>query len=321
MKIQFKNYTYFDGRPDKQVVSYGLTKNPDRYRYGDTTTRYKYQRRIDYLLDEEIRDKYDKYKFDENKFNTLIKDRRYEESAQYAEQYHFSDPEVQKEHEHDIINLRKNGRILGAIYSRIDNADDLKQIEFYDNVFVDGGLESINSSDYTKEFERIKNKIGMSLASSNLTETDYRTNNTIGVVFEPQKQYGIFGIDWLARDNPYTIDYFYETSGLTEQELKEAGVDVIKKDGSVELKFDKSNKYANRILYNVPTAKRVGDSGTLIGAGDHMPTVVAYNENGKFTAQSHINEFKNFIDSTKQNQLGLLLQLCTYTQPYHLHNF
>ena len=115
MKVNFGNYIFFDNVADNKTIS--ATNNSSAKQYA----------------------------FDETKFNNLIANRQYNDAADYAAQFHFSDPKVQKEHENDIINLRREGRVLGAIYGKIHNDIDLKKVEFYDKVFVDGGLEQLNT--------------------------------------------------------------------------------------------------------------------------------------------------------------------------------
>ena len=116
MKINFGNYTYFDDKPDGVNIS----KESTNYTFAYTQS----------------------HRFDENKFNKLVANRQYSDAADYASQFHFSDPETQKAHESDIINLRRSGRVLGAVYGRVQDPIDLAKITFADKVFTDGGLES-----------------------------------------------------------------------------------------------------------------------------------------------------------------------------------
>ena len=134
MKIGFGNYTYFDPNAD------------DKKTYKTATYAQKQQ-----------------YAFNQDKFNQFIANRQYNDAADYAAMFHFSDPKTQKEHENDIINLRRNGRILGAIYSRIDDPNALAQIEFYDKVFVDGGLEQLTGNAYADQFAEYKKRLGSSI--------------------------------------------------------------------------------------------------------------------------------------------------------------
>lgn len=225
MKISFGNYTYFDPNADDKTT-YNTANDAQKQKYG----------------------------FNQTYFNQLIGNRQYNDAADYAAQYHFNDPKIQREHENDIINLRRNGRILGAIYSRIDDPNKLAQIEFYDKVFVDGGLEQLSGNDYVDKFAEYKRELGSTI-DYNITGPNAATNEAtkLEITFQPKTR-KFLGIDWLAPDNENNIDNFYANSGLSEQDLKANGVEVIHKDGKTSLRFDKSNALANKIIHNVPSS-------------------------------------------------------------------
>lgn len=254
MKVNFGNYIFFDNVADNKTIS--ATNNSSAKQYA----------------------------FDETKFNNLIANRQYNDAADYAAQFHFSDPKVQKEHENDIINLRREGRVLGAIYGKIHNDIDLKKVEFYDKVFVDGGLEQLNTSnknasdynEYAEQFIDYKRKLGSTIENGEIKDEATR----LSITFEPEKQYGIFGIDWLAKDNKNNIDNFYAQSGLNEQQLKAAGVKIIHKDNKTTLDFDKSNKFANQIIFNLPKdSRRMGD--TPFRTSGKNVSIVGYTSKGE----------------------------------------
>ena len=254
MKVNFGNYIFFDNIADNKTIS--ATNNSSAKQYA----------------------------FDETKFNNFIANRQYNDAADYAAQFHFSDPKVQKEHENDIINLRREGRVLGAIYGKIHNDIDLKKVEFYDKVFVDGGLEQLNTSnknasdynEYAEQFIDYKRKLGSTIENGEIKDEATR----LSITFEPEKQYGLFGIDWLAKDNKNNIDNFYAQSGLNEQQLKAAGVKIIHKDNKTTLDFDKSNKLANQIIFNLPKdSRRMGDT-PLRTSGKNV-SIVGYTAKGE----------------------------------------
>ena len=268
MKIGFGNYTYFDPNAD------------DKKTYKTATDTQKQQ-----------------YAFNQEKFNQLIANRQYNDAADYAAMFHFSDPKTQKEHENDIINLRRNSRVLGAIYSRIQDPDKLAQIEFYDKVFIDGGLEQLKNNKYAEEFIEAKKRLG-SKVDYNSFGYDFveKEANKLEVEFQPETK-TLFGIDWLVRDNNNTIDNFYTTSGITEQELKTNNVEVIHKDGKTLLRFDKTNALANKILYNLyaPGGSQDAIAGnndkTYITGIDEEGNPIGYNRN-ILTIQNLIKDAK-----------------------------
>ena len=270
MKIKFNKYTYFDPNADDNNV----------YETANETQKQQYA-------------------FNQEKFNQLIANRQYNDAADYAAKFHFSDPKTQREHENDIINLRRNGRILGAIYSKIDDPDALAQIEFYDKVFVDGGLEQLTGNKYVDEFIEYKKRLG-SLVEHNTIGPDIvkKEATRLSITFQP-KQRTFLGIDWIAKDNKNNIDNFYEQSGLTEQQLKTSGVTVIHKDGKTTLEFDKSNKLANQIIFNLPDDMyQLGDSP--ISTGGNNVSIVGYDSKGQIAGHNRSHKgIKNLINSAK----------------------
>ena len=264
MKINFGNYTYFDGKTNG-IIYQGTP--------GATATG--------------------KWAFDENKFNQLISNRQYNDAADYASQFHFNDPETQKAHENDIINLRRNGRVLGAIYGRVQDPTDLAKITFADNVFVDGGLERSGNNNLNTAFENIKSKIGSTVdENGNVVNEAY----TLEIIFEP-KTNKLLGIDWLMPDNDNNIENFYKNSGLNANTLRDNGVQVINKDGRTILRFDKSNPLANKILYKTPVVLNTnfGDLDRPMLA--NKPTkIIGYNKKGEVTGETDdLREFDSFI--------------------------
>ena len=264
MKINFDNYTYFDGKADG-IIYQGIP--------GATASG--------------------KWAFDENKFNQLISNRQYNDAADYAAQFHFNDPETQKAHENDIINLRRNGRVLGAIYGRVKDPTDLAKITFADNVFIDGGLERSGNNNLNTAFENIKSKIGSTVDENGNVVNEA---STLEIIFEPKKN-KLLGIDWLMPDNDNNIENFYKNSGLNVNTLRDNGVQVINKDGRTILRFDKSNPLANKILYKTPVVlnTRFGDLDRRILA--NKPTkIVGYNKKGEVTGETDdLREFDSFI--------------------------
>ena len=247
MKISFGNYSYYDPTK-KSVVPQGDGAN--------------------------------KYKFNNSLFQQLIAHRQYQDAADYASKYHFDDPATQRAHENDILNLRREGRKIAAVYGRIDDADKLNKISFLDNVFVDGGLEQISDNPYAERFASFKEHLGSTHKKGLIGYTDEidKEATAISFTFAPEKQ-KLFGIDWLAKDNTTkSIEAFYANSGLNEAALKSAGVEITHKDGFTTIKFDKSNPLANKIIYNAIPSTSGGDIG---GGSDYNIKLKGYTADGK----------------------------------------
>lgn len=290
MKINFGSYTYFDGNPSNGI--HQGTKG-----VGETG----------------------QFAFDKEKFNSLIANRQYNDAADYASQFHFSDPATQRAHENDIINLRRNGRVLGAIYGQVKNPEDLAKIVFADKVFTDGGLESstFGSSDgdgdiyksslrsYYDQLEQYKARIGSKINYSAFGHEIEQEASILEVTFQPQKQ-TFLGVDWLAKDNDNNIDNFYAISGLSKKQLADAGVQIINKDDKTTLKFDKSNPLANKILYYTDTKagrNRIGDVPVLELGGNRPAIVRGYDKNGNELGFGEgLDAFKQLIDDARNTK-------------------
>ena len=269
MKVNFGNYTYFDANSDDKK-SY---KNDNK--------------------------SFNQVAFDGDKFNKLVSSRQYEAAADYAAMYHFNDPKAQRAHESDIANLRREGRVLGAIYSRID-ADKLPQVEFFDKVFVDGGLETLGDNPYAKQFEDYKRKLGSDVQYNTFKQDEIKKEATkLAITFAPETQ-KLFGIDWLMPDNDNNIDNFYKNSGITKQELQDNGVEVIAKDGATTLRFSKSNPLANKILFNLPKEPTEG-RGDMPTLDFNLRVGIAGLDDKNQVVGSHrnITQIKSFIADAK----------------------
>lgn len=274
MKISFGNYSYYD--PTKKAsIPQGNGAN--------------------------------KYKFNNSLFQQLIAHRQYQDAADYAAKYHFDDPATQRAHENDILNLRREGRKIAAVYGRIDNVDKLNKISFLDNVFVDGGLEQISDNPYAERFASFKQHLGSTHKKALIGYSNDidKEATAVSFTFAPEKQ-KLFGIDWLAKDNTKkSIEAFYANSGLNEAALKSAGVEITHKDGSTTIKFDKSNPLANKIIYNAIPSVSGGDVG---GSSKHDIILKGYTADGKeikdnsFLRSQSWNEMRDMIANAEHTK-------------------
>lgn len=288
MKISFGNYSYYNPTDNSPIPT------------GDAVNRYK---------------------FNNNKFNQLIANRQYQDAADYASQFHFDDPAIQRAHENDILNLRREGRKISAIYGRIDDQNKLNQVEFLDNVFVDGGLEQISSNPYAQQFIELKRHLGSTHKKGTVGYTNdiEQEATAISFTFAPQKQ-TFLGADRLAKDNTLrSVEAFYTNSGLNETQLKSAGVEVIHKDGYTTIKFDKSNRLANQIIYNALPSYSGGDVG---GKSDYNITLLGYTADGtvikdisKGRTQSW-NDMRTLISDAENTKLSVFQTLDMATKDY-----
>lgn len=287
MKINFGDYTWFGDLNDKRNITYNA-KDPTQKEFED-------------------------YQFKQDLFDQYISNRQYEDAANYANQFHFNDPRMQRAHLNDIANLRRNGRILASCYKKIHDTQTLNKVEFFDKVFVNGGLETLENNEYANKFIEAKRKLG-SFSGGITAETNNKGVNTyyksqeatkLEVTFQPKVQ-KFLGIDWLAKDNNKNIDNFYTQSGLNERALKAQGVEVINKDGRTTLRFDKSNPLANKIIYNLPRRERNGDTPIpQIGGNIDVSIVGLDSKNRRIKNQnmfSNLTQIQDIIDSAKNTK-------------------
>lgn len=288
MKINFGDYTWFGDLDDKRNITYNA-KDPTQKEF-------------------------ESKQFNDDYFNQLISNRQYEDAANYANQFHFNDPKMQIAHLNDIANLRRNGRILASCYNKIHDTQTLNKVEFFDKVFVNGGLETLENNEYANKFIEAKRKLGsytgsfIRIRNKKTGEYEYgkpQEATKLEVTFQPKVQ-KFLGIDWLAKDNDKNIDNFYTQSGLNERALKTQGVEVINKDGRTTLRFDKSNPLANKIIYNLPKRERNGDTPIpQIGGNIDVSIVGLDSKNRRIKNQnmfSNLTQIQDIIDSAKNTK-------------------
>ena len=270
--------------------------------------------------------KVNKYKFDNTHFQQLIANRQYQDAADYAAKYHFDDPATQRAHENDILNLRREGRKLAAIYSQVPDEATKQKMEFIDNVFVDGGLEQILNNPYAARFIQLKRMLGSDLETNAVGAASFDSSLIEGmsraggdskilkeatglkITFNAKTQKGIFGWDWAASDNNNNIDAFYKKSGLNETQLKSAGIIVSHKDGNTTLQFNKSNALANQIISNLfyigtddgMNIPNIIENVNIVGIAADGSDIVRPNSNRGLTKAANVNDLIRLVQQSEE---------------------
>ncbi len=243
----------------------------------------------------------DKLKFNNNTFQTYIDNHQYLDAADYASQFVFNNPTKQRAHENDVENLRREGRKLQAIYSRITNDEDKQAIEFYDAIFNDGAIERLQQSNtrnqkvntYLNDFLEYKKQLG------NIPGKEEAT--FLEVEFKPasRKLFGADILDWVLPDNSNSIEAFYVNMETDEQELKEQGITIYRKDGNDYIKFRKDHHLANKIIYNIPN-KGVIDFHNLEFDLSSAPLIRGYNDQNQLTNNNLYHASDNALYNYQQ---------------------
>lgn len=256
----------------------------------------------DYIFQSDIENNPNKdYSYDQNVLDSKIANGDYEGAINYARQYHPTDPAKLKAWNDCIDELERNGRIVNAIYTKVDTKDKQDKIEFYNNVFLPSGGIVNPKNDVANKFKDMKKDIGSKYDENG----NYLEATKLSVSFAPEEQ-SLFGLDFLYPDNKYNIDNFYKQSGLNRQILEQQGVTITKdSNNNTVLTFDKSNPLANKILYNVPSDpnKYRGDTHKM-HLFDKAPIITGYdsNDNKLGTNYGISRAFKNLINDAKNTK-------------------
>lgn len=266
MKINFGDYFYYDPT-DGDNNTYSGTSN---IRVGDELVSQK--------------------AFDKDKFQEYLNKKQYKEAYKYAKNYHFVDEEKQKRNELLLKNLRDEGLIAEQVYSRIPE-NDREAVDFADMVGVNNGLELIPKNQFTKEFIKLKEELGG------------EGSTALKIKFD-KKQRSLFGwdvLDFLKKDNEYGYEDYLKDLNIDETTLRKAGVNItIDKDGSTSLLFDKSNPYANKLIYAVPHRAISGKVWDTIQGYDSMLANIGHSQ---YIPDSGYTMVKNLIASPLHRQL------------------
>lgn len=286
MKVKFDKYTYY--QEDDDANEYDGTK--------DLTLAKKYEYSPDH-------------------FNELLRNRQFDDAIAYASKYVPNNPKDRRDFEEQLNVIKNQGRKITALYSRLDKERELPLVEFYDNVFTDGGLEKLTNNNYADSFIYAKQFLGSKYSGERnpFTVIPEMEDEATGlqIRFQPKTQ-SLFGIDKLNRDNyDFNIDKFYEVSGLSEGELIGNGISVIHKDGETILQFRKDNALANSIIYNVGELVDKGTNfvNSIFGRRPmHMPVIEGTKElNGETqivstATQRDLEAIRNLVNNAKNEK-------------------
>ena len=242
------------------------------------------------------------------KIQQMLSEKRYIDAANELAKYSFADTKEDERFWSYIQNLKDQGSIAEAVYSRINNDDDKEKLMFSSNVFTSGGLDNFNQVDrsgeirnknkYAEMFGLAKRYLGTypsgsdfdpGIASPRLNDKNIKEATKLEFTFQ-QAQQKFLGLDALAKDNNMTIDNFYKVSGLSEVDLAKAGIFPKRNDdGSSTITFDKSNPLANQLIVSLTKLhdfdkSLMGEIGDILFAGGSQHVKVkGYDRDGNST--------------------------------------
>lgn len=213
-----------------------------------------------------------KYAYDDNYYQSLIRDNRYKDAANYLAKYEFTDQKEQEQHLHYIDEIRRNGDIVEAVYSKIQDKQELNSVEFADKIGTPGWYESLrykrDANDvpiYANDYEFAKanpeaaavtehlRNIGSNKIQTGIGSSTTENATRLSITF-PSKVVGLFGWNWSKRNDGRQLDDFYNNGGFTKDKLEANGVKVSKDDktGETTIVFDKTNPMAFDIIKAIP---------------------------------------------------------------------
>ena len=165
----------------------------------------------------------------------------YEGAAKYVAKFRGKTRDEQNALNSAIVSLQKQGRIYNAIVNKV-NPEERSAIGFYTAIKNHTALPKDNP--YTKRYVDSVNKLG---------NNDDKQATSVMIKFEPKvnRRYGIFGIDWLAKDTEYKDDsftLFKSLNKLDDNTLNKMGVIVNNNNGVTYMVIDKANPYYADIM-------------------------------------------------------------------------
>lgn len=260
-----------------------------------------------------------KYDFDDDYYQSLLNNDRYNDAADYLSNFRFNDAEEQEKHLHYIDELRNNGEIITSQYSKIKDKKELNSVRFADIVGTPNWYNNLRYKTDESGVELYKSDADFAANNpeatavvnllSNIGSNNEHQATRLSVTFHPDKV-GWFNIGFL-RKNTDDLDEFYSNGNFTPELLKSYGVDIAKNDatGETTITFDKTNEIALAILSALPDRSQKRNLVTITGyyADDNgkyhkieQPEYIEYRSYGQAN-----NSFGNLYYDTKSYNYSL----------------
>jgi len=225
--------------------------------------------------------------FDKQYFNSLVDSDNWEEAYKYGSSYKFEDNEAQKNWQTKLSVYKSNAEKRQGFYDRIDNVDAKRKLELYEakeigfDAFVD---KKLNSTFYNGDRDKLYKDYP--LLKKYYDNISYITNghnpninrsyqghfddlhgsvdknnpsDLINIRFKKAK-YGLFGIDWLAKDTT-DFDEFLSKMGWNKNQLSALGIGYSedKGTGDIILGINSNDKNLPNIINSLPTYRNLVD--------------------------------------------------------------
>lgn len=187
--------------------------------------------------------------FNSKQYDDLIRARDYNGAADYLSTLKI--PANKRAYiKEQVMKLRQQARVTNGFYN-IANQEQRQAFNFLNNVRNNGVFDRDAKGNFTNPFE--KQYIGFVKDLGSYTDAKGKKQDAtaISINFDPKvvRRTGLFGWDWLAKDDVYednAFDLFLANNGWSKDDLRKMkGVQLIEKDGMVTLNVAKGNNLDN----------------------------------------------------------------------------
>ena len=244
----------------------------------------------------------------------LITTKQYDEAIAYITSYSSSDA---KERERMIacVNSIKLARAKEATLAKSLTPQQMSAFNFADMILTPGATDAIrykkdssghdvyNSDEefardnpLVAKFRQAKQGIGSELISypkGGNVITDVDKIASMVQITIPKRKQGVFGIDWLYKDNNHKDDILntvYSMTGQNPQDLIRKGVKFRETDnGDFELYFDKNTNEGTALMI------AIGKTAAHYNREDNLPIVQGFDANGNKLNTTYNKAIKNYI--------------------------
>lgn len=187
--------------------------------------------------------------FNSKQYDDLIRARDYNGAADYLTSLKI--PANKRAYiKEQVMKLRQQARVINGFYN-IANQEQRQAFNFLNNVRNNGVFDRDAKGNFTNPFEKQYIGFVKDLGSYTDAKGNKQDATAISINFDPKvvRRTGLFGWDWLAKDDVYednAFDLFLANNGWSKDDLRKMkGVQLIEKDGMVTLNVAKGNNLDN----------------------------------------------------------------------------
>lgn len=240
----------------------------------------------------------DYYRYNDSYFNEMLAKRQYQEAANYLRNFRFVGENSGIKNEkirNKIQELEHKGKIFGEMYSNA-TPDQYEAIDFYQNIYGDGGSEYLLGVEYSDENGKrhLGNKYSFNygMYKKALGSSANEEATAIRIEFQPEERTGWFGWDKLRKDGYNSYKSFIKNNGyFTEDDLQD--IVTVGKDGKAIITIDKGDKRFNRLMDAIYNNVSYNPSTFLGGAASMFNPNPGNKTNYEYVVEKDISNKSN----------------------------